>query len=120
MDTYINQKYRIKKLILITLLVMMGSGFRSFSQSNVDDKFSLEVPSIKKEKPFYPKFFFDYSIISGVGKYRHGQNYSAPYPPDEVDYMDSDTYESEFPAMKTGFAFEVGNIFWLNSLKLNH
>ncbi len=107
-----NQKYRINFPWAVVLCALIGFSFVSFSQEK-----TIEEPpyKLKAEKPFYPRFFINYSYINPIGKFRRGQEFSTPYPPEEVEYM-GDTYESSMPAMGLGFSFEVGNLFWIRKL----
>lgn len=121
MNININQKNILNRRLLILLLAVLGFSQIAISQSTKDMNPQINdvVPiNTKLEKPFYPKFFISYSFMRAIGKFREGQYYSAPYPPDEIDYTGSDTYESSLPAMGVGFSFELGNIFWIRKLEL--
>ena len=115
-----NRKSILNGHFLIVLVAVLGFSNISISQSSINEHPPIQNLSIndKLEKPFYPRFFISYSFINAIGKFRKGQYFSTPYPPDISDYMESDTYESELPAMGLGFSFEIGNIFWIRKLKL--
>lgn len=121
MDTFTKRENILKRHFLIVLLLILCNSQFSFSQNKVKTNSTIQNLAINDhiEKPFYPKFFINYSFINAIGKFRNDQYYSAPYPPDESEYMESDNYEASMPGMGVGFSFEIGNIFWVRKLKLN-
>lgn len=115
-----NKKSKRTYLRFVIALVVLSFSFPSLSLSPSLPPFPSSHPN-DKNQPLYPQLFINYSYLSGIGKYRHPQ-YSSSYSLQIDEYGSSKQieHEVEFPGIRTGFSFEIGSVFWINSWKLNH
>lgn len=104
MKNFTHDNWRKKRSYLIVFFTILGLSFSSLSQGVENSDEPSSYPRIIAEKsPLYPKIFFNYSYVNALGNYRQFQHQEG----------------IDFPAMRLGFSFEVGNIFWINRLKMN-
>ena len=101
---YNNFRRSRKTQYLLVFFMVLGISFASISQ-NVDNdrKLSSHPRTIHQNAPLYPRFFINYSYVSPIGSYRHTQSQNG----------------IDFPAMRIGFSFEAGSIFWINKIKVD-